>query len=206
MDGFTPCQPCARGTFQPEAGRTSCFPCGGGLPTKHPGATSFQDCETRGEDLAACLFPSGIFLLRTKGSSTAPSKLSPRRPMWNSAAGSLGPQGDSFLQDGQGAQELPRHGPPRPPTLAPLDGADCRETGEEHAGLVPSLPLLLPSRLPLVLLPYLELPAPEQTLPLLWSLTHLLPEFSLEPGDSSVSLHAHKLLCMKTDRAVSFHV
>ncbi|XP_042089009.1 signal peptide, CUB and EGF-like domain-containing protein 2 isoform X9 [Ovis aries] len=46
-DGFTPCQPCARGTFQPEAGRTSCFPCGGGLPTKHPGATSFQDCETR---------------------------------------------------------------------------------------------------------------------------------------------------------------
>ncbi|XP_017915008.1 PREDICTED: signal peptide, CUB and EGF-like domain-containing protein 2 isoform X5 [Capra hircus] len=47
VDGFTPCQPCARGTFQPEAGRTSCFPCGGGLPTKHPGATSFQDCETR---------------------------------------------------------------------------------------------------------------------------------------------------------------
>ncbi|XP_025122412.1 signal peptide, CUB and EGF-like domain-containing protein 2 isoform X7 [Bubalus bubalis] len=46
-DGFTPCQPCAWGTFQPEAGRTSCFPCGGGLPTKHPGATSFQDCETR---------------------------------------------------------------------------------------------------------------------------------------------------------------
>ncbi|XP_070329468.1 signal peptide, CUB and EGF-like domain-containing protein 2 isoform X4 [Odocoileus virginianus] len=46
-DGFTPCQPCARGTFQSEAGRTSCFPCGGGLPTKHPGATSFQDCETR---------------------------------------------------------------------------------------------------------------------------------------------------------------
>ncbi|XP_055279384.1 signal peptide, CUB and EGF-like domain-containing protein 2 isoform X5 [Moschus berezovskii] len=47
VDGFTPCQPCAWGTFQPEAGRTSCFPCGGGLPTKHPGATSFQDCETR---------------------------------------------------------------------------------------------------------------------------------------------------------------
>uniref|UniRef100_A0A8C4L271 Protein CEGP1 n=2 Tax=Equus asinus TaxID=9793 RepID=A0A8C4L271_EQUAS len=46
-DGFTPCQPCALGTFQPEAGRTSCFPCGGGLPTKHLGATSFQECETR---------------------------------------------------------------------------------------------------------------------------------------------------------------
>ncbi|XP_054580723.1 signal peptide, CUB and EGF-like domain-containing protein 2 isoform X5 [Eptesicus fuscus] len=46
-DGFAPCQPCALGTFQPEAGRTSCFSCGGGLPTKHLGATSFQDCETR---------------------------------------------------------------------------------------------------------------------------------------------------------------
>ncbi|XP_014970386.3 signal peptide, CUB and EGF-like domain-containing protein 2 isoform X7 [Macaca mulatta] len=46
-DGFAPCQLCALGTFQPEAGRTSCFPCGGGLPTKHQGATSFQDCETR---------------------------------------------------------------------------------------------------------------------------------------------------------------
>ncbi|XP_073072263.1 signal peptide, CUB and EGF-like domain-containing protein 2 isoform X8 [Manis javanica] len=46
-DGFAPCQLCALGTFQPEAGRTSCFPCGGGLPTKYLGATSFQDCETR---------------------------------------------------------------------------------------------------------------------------------------------------------------
>uniref|UniRef100_A0A452UC63 CUB domain-containing protein n=1 Tax=Ursus maritimus TaxID=29073 RepID=A0A452UC63_URSMA len=46
-DGFAPCQRCALGTFQPEAGRTSCFACGGGLPTKHLGATSFQDCETR---------------------------------------------------------------------------------------------------------------------------------------------------------------
>ncbi|XP_066222213.1 signal peptide, CUB and EGF-like domain-containing protein 2 isoform X4 [Saccopteryx leptura] len=46
-DGFAPCQLCALGTFQPEAGRTSCFSCGGGLSTKHLGATSFQDCETR---------------------------------------------------------------------------------------------------------------------------------------------------------------
>ncbi|XP_066107015.1 signal peptide, CUB and EGF-like domain-containing protein 2 isoform X5 [Saccopteryx bilineata] len=46
-DGFAPCQLCALGTFQPEAGRTSCFSCGGGLFTKHLGATSFQDCETR---------------------------------------------------------------------------------------------------------------------------------------------------------------
>ncbi|KAM5247071.1 signal peptide, CUB and EGF-like domain-containing protein 2 isoform 4-T4 [Ctenodactylus gundi] len=46
-DGFAPCQLCVLGTFQPEAGRTSCFPCGGGLPTKHLGATSFEHCETR---------------------------------------------------------------------------------------------------------------------------------------------------------------
>ncbi|XP_060223043.1 signal peptide, CUB and EGF-like domain-containing protein 2 isoform X3 [Meriones unguiculatus] len=46
-DGFAPCQLCALGTFQPDVGRTSCFPCGGGLSTKHLGATSFQDCETR---------------------------------------------------------------------------------------------------------------------------------------------------------------
>ncbi|XP_041522679.1 signal peptide, CUB and EGF-like domain-containing protein 2 isoform X4 [Microtus oregoni] len=46
-DGFAPCQLCALGTFQPDVGRTSCLPCGGGLPTKHLGATSFQDCETR---------------------------------------------------------------------------------------------------------------------------------------------------------------
>ncbi|KAM6159000.1 signal peptide, CUB and EGF-like domain-containing protein 2 isoform 4-T4 [Rhynchocyon petersi] len=46
-DGFAPCQLCPLGTFQPEAGRTSCFPCGGGLSTKHLGATSFHDCETR---------------------------------------------------------------------------------------------------------------------------------------------------------------
>ncbi|XP_006873054.1 PREDICTED: signal peptide, CUB and EGF-like domain-containing protein 2 isoform X2 [Chrysochloris asiatica] len=47
MDGFAPCQLCPLGTYQPDAGRTSCFPCGGDLPTKHMGATSFQDCETR---------------------------------------------------------------------------------------------------------------------------------------------------------------
>ncbi|XP_021023300.1 signal peptide, CUB and EGF-like domain-containing protein 2 isoform X4 [Mus caroli] len=46
-NGFAPCQLCALGTFQPDVGRTSCFSCGGGLPTKHLGATSFQDCETR---------------------------------------------------------------------------------------------------------------------------------------------------------------
>ncbi|XP_003470606.1 signal peptide, CUB and EGF-like domain-containing protein 1 isoform X2 [Cavia porcellus] len=46
-DGFRPCQACALGTYQPEPGRTSCFPCGGGLLTKHEGATSFQDCEAK---------------------------------------------------------------------------------------------------------------------------------------------------------------
>ncbi|XP_045148922.1 signal peptide, CUB and EGF-like domain-containing protein 3 [Echinops telfairi] len=47
VDGFKPCQPCPRGSYQPEAGRTLCFPCGGGLTTKHEGAISFQDCDTK---------------------------------------------------------------------------------------------------------------------------------------------------------------
>uniref|UniRef100_A0A452RG93 Signal peptide, CUB domain and EGF like domain containing 3 n=1 Tax=Ursus americanus TaxID=9643 RepID=A0A452RG93_URSAM len=47
VDGFKPCQPCPRGTYQPEGGRTLCFPCGGGLTTKHEGAISFQDCDTK---------------------------------------------------------------------------------------------------------------------------------------------------------------
>ncbi|XP_069094905.1 signal peptide, CUB and EGF-like domain-containing protein 3 isoform X1 [Pleurodeles waltl] len=47
MDGFKPCLPCPRGTYQPEAGRALCFPCGGGLTTKHEGAFSFQDCDTK---------------------------------------------------------------------------------------------------------------------------------------------------------------
>uniref|UniRef100_A0A670JBV9 Signal peptide, CUB domain and EGF like domain containing 3 n=1 Tax=Podarcis muralis TaxID=64176 RepID=A0A670JBV9_PODMU len=47
VDGFKPCQPCPRGTYQPEAGRALCFHCGGGLNTKHDGAFSFQDCDTK---------------------------------------------------------------------------------------------------------------------------------------------------------------
>ncbi|XP_017556122.1 signal peptide, CUB and EGF-like domain-containing protein 2 isoform X4 [Pygocentrus nattereri] len=46
-DGFVPCRPCSRGTYQPEMGRTFCFPCGGNLITKHDGAVSFQACETK---------------------------------------------------------------------------------------------------------------------------------------------------------------
>ncbi|XP_074442025.1 signal peptide, CUB and EGF-like domain-containing protein 2 isoform X5 [Larus michahellis] len=46
-DGFKPCLPCPLGTYQPEAGRVSCFPCGGGLTTRHSGASLFQDCETK---------------------------------------------------------------------------------------------------------------------------------------------------------------
>ncbi|XP_054682865.1 signal peptide, CUB and EGF-like domain-containing protein 2 isoform X1 [Grus americana] len=46
-DGFKPCLPCPLGTYQPEAGRVSCFPCGGGLTTRHTGASLFQDCETK---------------------------------------------------------------------------------------------------------------------------------------------------------------
>ncbi|KAM3934404.1 signal peptide, CUB and EGF-like domain-containing protein 3 isoform 2-T2 [Leptodactylus fuscus] len=47
LDGYKPCQLCPRGMYQPEAGRTQCAFCGGGLNTKHEGATSFQDCETK---------------------------------------------------------------------------------------------------------------------------------------------------------------
>ncbi|KAM4699458.1 signal peptide, CUB and EGF-like domain-containing protein 3 isoform 3-T3 [Discoglossus pictus] len=47
MDGFKPCQACPRGMYQPEGGRTTCFPCGGGLSTRHDGALTFQDCDTK---------------------------------------------------------------------------------------------------------------------------------------------------------------
>ncbi|XP_019369696.1 PREDICTED: signal peptide, CUB and EGF-like domain-containing protein 3 isoform X6 [Gavialis gangeticus] len=47
VDGFKPCQPCPRGSYQPEVGRALCFSCGGGLTTKHEGAFSFQDCDTK---------------------------------------------------------------------------------------------------------------------------------------------------------------
>ncbi|XP_038621090.1 signal peptide, CUB and EGF-like domain-containing protein 2 isoform X3 [Tachyglossus aculeatus] len=46
-DGFSPCQACPLGTYQPEPGRTSCLLCGGDLLTKYLGASSFQDCETK---------------------------------------------------------------------------------------------------------------------------------------------------------------
>ena len=48
-DGFKPCQPCPQGTYQPDLGRTLCFPCGGGLSTKREGASSFHDCEVKGQ-------------------------------------------------------------------------------------------------------------------------------------------------------------
>lgn len=48
-DGFKPCQLCPQGTYQPDLGRTLCFPCGGGLSTKREGASSFHDCEVKGQ-------------------------------------------------------------------------------------------------------------------------------------------------------------
>lgn len=48
-DGFVPCLLCPLGTYQPEVGRTTCFPCGGNLVTKHIGAVTFQECETKGK-------------------------------------------------------------------------------------------------------------------------------------------------------------
>ena len=136
--------PGAHSSLKPAA--LPAFPVEGAFPPNTLEPLPFRTVKPEVRTWQLAFSPSGIFLLRTKESSTAPIKPSPRHPVWNSAAGSLGLQGNSFLQDGQRAQELPRHGPPCPPTLAPLDGADCRETGEKHAGLVPSLPLLLPSR------------------------------------------------------------
>ncbi|XP_077941555.1 signal peptide, CUB and EGF-like domain-containing protein 2 isoform X7 [Gasterosteus aculeatus] len=46
-DGFVPCLPCPLGAYQPEVGRTNCFSCGGNLVTKHSGAVTFQECETK---------------------------------------------------------------------------------------------------------------------------------------------------------------
>uniref|UniRef100_A0A3Q3R8J9 Signal peptide, CUB and EGF-like domain-containing protein 2 n=1 Tax=Monopterus albus TaxID=43700 RepID=A0A3Q3R8J9_MONAL len=46
-NGLIPCLPCPLGRYQPEVGRTSCFPCGGNLVTKHSGAVTFQECETK---------------------------------------------------------------------------------------------------------------------------------------------------------------
>lgn len=47
--GFKPCLPCPQGYYQPDLGRTLCFPCGGGLNTKREGASSFHDCEVKGQ-------------------------------------------------------------------------------------------------------------------------------------------------------------
>lgn len=59
-DGFQPCLPCPHGTYQPDLGRTLCFPCGGGLGTKKEGASSFHECEVKGQ-LLFMLFLSSIF-------------------------------------------------------------------------------------------------------------------------------------------------
>lgn len=47
QDGFVPCMPCPLGSYQPDVGRTTCFLCGGNLVTKHHGAVTFQECETK---------------------------------------------------------------------------------------------------------------------------------------------------------------
>lgn len=61
VNGFKPCQLCVRGSYQPEAGRALCFHCGGGLTTKHDGAFSFQDCDTKGMPVAVSDFSSTCF-------------------------------------------------------------------------------------------------------------------------------------------------
>lgn len=128
-DGFAPCQLCALGTFQPEAGRTSCFSCGGGLPTKHPGATSFQDCETRGEDVAACLVPDLNFPWENRGSLTQlPSSPAQRCPRGRVRSCS------STLAGCAGSMGHPAMASPQPP--GPLQtGLTSRTTREKGAGV-----------------------------------------------------------------------
>nr|XP_006817984.1 PREDICTED: signal peptide, CUB domain, EGF-like 2 [Saccoglossus kowalevskii] len=47
INGFKPCQPCTKGSFQPEWGRTSCFRCGDGLTTKGTASASFSECTVK---------------------------------------------------------------------------------------------------------------------------------------------------------------
>lgn len=74
-DGFKPCQLCPLGSYQPDPGRTLCFPCGGGLGTKREGASSFNDCEVKGQSflLSTVVWDTKfiwcVWILRTKGRS-----------------------------------------------------------------------------------------------------------------------------------------
>lgn len=76
-DGFKPCQLCPLGSYQPDPGRTLCFPCGGGLGTKREGASSFNDCEVKGQSflLSTVVWDTKfiwcVWILRTKGRSFA---------------------------------------------------------------------------------------------------------------------------------------
>ncbi|KAL8565421.1 hypothetical protein ACOMHN_029114 [Nucella lapillus] len=46
-NGSVPCQACPAGTYQPQAGRTSCVSCGRGMATIRPNASSFAHCRAR---------------------------------------------------------------------------------------------------------------------------------------------------------------
>lgn len=47
-DGFSPCQPCSIGTYQPSSGRVLCYPCpGGGTFGGVPGAVSISECPSK---------------------------------------------------------------------------------------------------------------------------------------------------------------
>ena len=44
-DGFSPCQSCPLGTYQPHSGRVVCYPCpGGGKFGGKAGAVSVSEC------------------------------------------------------------------------------------------------------------------------------------------------------------------
>lgn len=49
IDGFSPCDPCEIGSYQPDRGRIQCLHCPPGHTTTNKGATNFAQCLSTGE-------------------------------------------------------------------------------------------------------------------------------------------------------------
>ena len=55
-DGFTPCQSCPLGTYQPHSGRVVCYPCpGGGKFGGKAGAVSISECPSMSSLFFSCI-------------------------------------------------------------------------------------------------------------------------------------------------------
>ncbi|XP_032833894.2 signal peptide, CUB and EGF-like domain-containing protein 1 [Petromyzon marinus] len=68
-DGFEPCSPCPRGSYQAEAGRVACAPCRG--RARRTRGARFGDCDAR------VLCPPGHYYEQSTSSSSSPSSTSP---------------------------------------------------------------------------------------------------------------------------------